>query len=120
MLTAPGEASIYLILDALDECPSTTGLPPPREKVLELVEKLVNLKLPNLRLCITSRPEADIRASLEPLTSNRISLHDQIGQRKDIANYVRSVVYSDRSMRRWRDEEKELVIQTLSERADGM
>jgi hypothetical protein len=38
----------------------------------------------------------------------------------DIADYVRSVVYSDSNMRRWRDEDKELVIETLSERADGM
>jgi hypothetical protein len=111
---------IYLILDALDECPSTIGLPPPRERVLELVKRLIKLNLPNLRLCVTSRPEIDIRTSLEPLTSNQISLHDQIGQRKDIADYVRSVVYSDGNMRRWRGEDKELVIETLSERADGM
>jgi hypothetical protein len=51
-----------------------------------------------------------------------VSLHDQSGQRKDIADYVRSMVYSDSEqiMRRWRMEDKELVIQTLSERADGM
>lgn len=120
MLRVPGENPIYLIIDALDECPSTTGLPPPREKVLELVEQLVRLNIPSLHLCVTSRPEIDIRTSLEPLTFNRISLHDEIGQRQDIADYVRSVVYSDRNMRRWRDEDKELVIGTLSERADGM
>ena len=120
MLRVPGENPIYLIIDALDECPSTTGLPPPREKVLELVEQLVRSNIPSLHLCVTSRPEIDIRTSLEPLTSNRISLHDEVGQRKDIADYVRSVVYSDRNMRRWRDEDKELVIETLSERADGM
>jgi hypothetical protein len=120
MLRLPGAVPVYLILDALDECPGTTGLPPPRERVLELVKRLIKLNLPNLRLCVTSRPEIDIRASLEPLTSNQISLHNQIGQKRDIANYVRSVVYSDSNMRRWRDEDKELVIETLSERADGM
>jgi hypothetical protein len=120
MLRVPGAVPIYLLLDALDECPSTIGLPPPRERVLEVVKGLIKLNLPNLRLCVTSRPEIDIRTSLEPLTSNQISLHDQIGQRKDIADYVRSVVYSDGNMRRWRTEDKELVIETLSERADGM
>jgi hypothetical protein len=29
-------------------------------------------------------------------------------------------MYSDNNMKRWRDEDKELVIETLSERADGM
>ena len=120
MLTASGLVPIYLIIDALDECPNTTKLPPPREKVLELVENLVKLNLPNLRLCVTSRPEVDIRASLEPLTNTHISLHDQSGQKKDIEDYLRSVVYSDRNMRRWRDEDKMLVVETLTEKADGM
>ncbi|KAH9983395.1 hypothetical protein BJV74DRAFT_622140 [Russula compacta] len=120
MLAVPGQVPIYVIIDALDECPNTTGLPTPRDKVLMLVEKLVKLELPNLRLCITSRPEVDIRRTLECLTSNRISLHDERGQEKDIVDFVCSVVYSDKNMRRWRDEDKKMVIETLSQRADGM
>jgi hypothetical protein len=49
-----------------------------------------------------------------------VSLHEQTGQKKDIIDYVSSVLYSDAKMRRWRDEDKRLVIRTLSERADGM
>jgi hypothetical protein len=120
MLKASGPIPIYLIIDALDECPNIIKLPPPREKVLELIEKLVKLNLPNLHLCITSRPEVDIRVSLEPLTTLCISIHDQSGQKKDIEDYVRSMVYSDKSMRRWRDEDKNLVVETLTEKADGM
>jgi len=120
MLKVPGRVPIYLVIDALDECPVTTKLPPPRERVLELIEKLVRLNLPNIRLCVTSRPEVDIRASLEYLTTKCISLHDQRGQNKDIEDYVRSVVHSDRNMRRWRDEDKVLVVETLTEKADGM
>jgi len=109
-------------MDALDECPDTTGIPSPRERVLQLVKELVELHLPNLHICITSRPEIDIRDTLEPLTSHRVSLHDQSGQKEDIVNYVKSIVYSDseRIMRRWKTEDKDLVVETLSERADGM
>jgi hypothetical protein len=122
MLTIPDQHPTYLIIDALDESPGTSGIPSPRETVLELLEDLVNLSLPNLRICVTSRPEIDIRNVLEPLTSRRVSLHDQSGQREDISDYVRSVVYSrsEQIMRRWKMEDKELVIETLSERADGM
>ena len=122
MLKDPREEPFYVIVDAVDECPDTPGLQSLREKVLELIEKLVGLRLSKLRLCVTSRPEIDIRNVLELLTSatNRISLHDQDGQKKDIANYVHSVVYSDRKMMRWRDEDKMLVIETLSGKADGM
>jgi hypothetical protein len=122
MLMLSDELPVYLILDALDECTTSSGIPSLRERVLQLVKDLVNIRLPNLHVCVTSRPEIDIRNVLEPLTSCRVSLHDQTGQRKDIEDYVRSVVYSDSEpiMRRWRKEDKDLVVKTLSERADGM
>jgi len=122
MLKTSGEVPVYLILDALDECPNTKGIWSSRHQVLDLVEKLATLCLPRLHLCITSRPEVDIRTSLEPLTSppNRISLHDESGQKKDIVDFVRAIVYSDQNMKRWLDEDKQLVIETLSEKADGM
>jgi NACHT domain len=120
MLALPDERPIYLIIDALDECPNTSGMPSPREQVLDLLSELVDLSLPNLHLCVTSRPEIDIRHALVPLTSRHVSLHEQSGQKKDIVDYVTSVVQSDPKMRRWRDEDKNLVIETLSERADGM
>ena len=122
MLKLPDERPTYLIIDALDESPNSPGIPSPREKVLQLVEELVELCLPSVHICVTSRPEIDIRNVLEPLTLHRVSLHDQSGQKEDIADYVRSVVYSrsEQIMRRWRTEDKELVIKSLSERADGM
>ena len=122
MLSLPDQRPTYLIIDALDESPNAPGIPSPRKTVLQLLEELVNLSLPNLHICVTSRPEIDIRNVLEPLTSRRVSLHDQSGQKKDIADYIRSVVYSnsEQIMKRWRMEDKELVIETLSERADGM
>ena len=122
MLTVRDRHPIYLIIDALDECPDTSEVPSPRNRILRLLKQLVDLHLPNVHICVTSRPEFDIRDFLEPLTSRQVSLHDQSGQKQDIADYVRSVVYSDLEpyMRRWKREDKEFVIETLSERADGM
>ena len=120
MLSLLIQDPVYLIIDALDECPDNSGMPTPREEVLDLVENLVNLRLSNLHICVTSRPEIDIQYILEPLTSVRVSLHNQSGQKKDLTNYVSSVVDSDKKMRRWREEDRELVIKTLSERAEGM
>ena len=110
----------YIILDAIDECPNTSGFPTAREEVLDLVEELVGLDLPNLRICVTSRPEIDIRTVLEPLTSLHMSLHDEVGQKQAILAYISNVVHSDRRMRRWRLEDKQLVIDALSTKADGM
>ena len=122
MLRLPGQRRIFIVLDALDECPDSPGFPPPRREVLQLVKELVYLSLPGLYICATSRPEVDIRAVLEPLAFRSVSLHDEIGQRTDIADCVRSMVNSSPStaMMRWRVDDKNLVIDTLTERADGM
>jgi len=122
MLTLPDQFPAYLIIDALNESADTSGIPSPRDHVLQLVKDLVELCLPGLHICVTSRPNPDIEDIFEPLAPLRVSLHDESGQRKDITDYVRSVVYSnsERIMRRWRKEEKDLVIKTLSNRADGM
>src|SRR5260221_12690972 len=109
MLKLPGQALIYFIMDALDECPITSSLPSPRDKVLMFVEELIDSKLPNLRICVTSRPETDIKTVLDPLTFRFISLHDECGQMEDIENYIKSVVKTDRMMRRWNAADKQLV-----------
>ena len=120
MLSLPGQGPTYILVDAVDECPNLSGTPSAREEVLELVEELVDLNLPNVHLCVASRPEMDIQMVLEPLTSLKLSLHDEGGQKGDIIEYIKFIVRSDRSMRRWKEEDKQLVIDTLSERADGM
>ena len=120
MLSLSRQGPVYLIVDGLDECPNFSGTPPAREEVLELIEELIDLKLPNLHISVASRPEMDIRVVLEPLTFLSISLHEESGQKEDIIKYIKSVVYSDRNMRRWKEEDKQLVVDTLSYRADGM
>ncbi len=120
MLKLPGQATVYIVIDALDECPIATGSQFPREEVLEIVEGLVKSEIPNLRICVTSRPEADILSILEPLAFRSVSLHSEDGQVHDIAEYVKSFVHSDREMRRWKATDKQLVIEVLTKKADGM
>ena len=120
VLKVPRQAPIFLVVDALDECPNTSSLSSPREEVLTLLEDLIDSQVANLRICVTSRPEADIKPILEPLTFHSVSLHDEHGQMEDLENYIKSVVNTNRNMRRWRAEHKQLVIDVLTERADGM
>jgi hypothetical protein len=120
ILEVPEQAPVYLVVDGLDECPNSPDLPSPREEVLMLFEDLVNSRFSNLRICATSRPEIDIKIALEPLTFRSVSLHDEREQRKDIENYIRSVVNTDMKMRRWKAADRELVICVLIEKSDGM
>jgi hypothetical protein len=120
MLNHPGQGPIYIIVDALDECPDVLGNPSAREEVLELIQEFVGLKLPNVHLCVASRPEIGIKKTLEPLEPLQISLHDESGQKEDIIEYIKFVVHSDKKMRSWKDKDKELVVKMLSEKAEGM
>ena len=120
ILKLPGQAPIFLILDALDECSSTFSMPSPREKVLVLMQKLIESQLPNLRMFITSRPEAEIMVALGPLAFRSISLHDERGQMEDIESYIKSAVNMDIRNRRWTAQDKQLVIDVLTRHADGM
>jgi hypothetical protein len=119
MLTV-SQVPIYLILDALDECPNDYDTPSAREQVLTLVKDLVVLRLPNLHLCITSCPDSDIRTALEPLATQQLSLDDESGHKQDIIYFVNFVVHSDQMMQKWGDKDRDAAIEKLTEKADGM
>ena len=87
LVQSPRTSLVYLIIDALDERSSISGLSSPRAEVLMLLEDLINSQVPNLRICVTSRPEVDIKPVLEPLTLRSVSLHDESGQKEDIETY---------------------------------
>ena len=120
ILKHPGQTPVYLIVDALDECPTTLDMLPAQEKVLMLVRQLTISKYPNLRMCVTSRLEPDLSVVLEPLSFRSISLQDESGQKEDIASYIKSVVHTDPKIQAWRADDKELVINVLTHKVDGM
>ena len=120
LLNTSGLAPVYLIVDALDECPNTSAIPSPRNEVLNLLEELINSRLSNLRICVASRPETDIKDILDPLVSRHVSLHDQSGLKRDIEEYIKSVIKTHPKSRRWTTEHKQLVINVLMKKADGM
>jgi hypothetical protein len=77
LLKLHGLAPVYLIVDALDECPNTSTVRPPRAKVLNLINVLIGSRLvmhtrrfgicdSNLLICVTNRLEPDIKDILDP------------------------------------------------------
>ena len=56
MLSQPGQGPIFIVIDGLDECSNSSGMPSARGKVLELIKELIGLQLPNVHLCVASRP----------------------------------------------------------------
>jgi hypothetical protein len=120
LVKLPGLPQVYLIVDGLDESPNTFTRSDHRDRVLSFLDRLVNAQLQNLRLCVTSRPEVDIRGILEPLAFCSVSLETQSGQKKDMNSYIKSIVHADKNMKIWKPKHKQLVIDVLTKKADGM
>jgi hypothetical protein len=120
LLKIPGPLPVYLIIDGLDECPSKSSLSSPREQVCSLLEDLVEARFTNLRICVTSRVEDDIKAILDPLAFRSVALQDEHGQKEDIKKYIESIINTSSKMRDWGSKHKQTVIDTLTEKADGM
>ena len=120
ILRLPGQPPVYLVVDGLNECPNTSSIPSPRDNVLNIIEKLVESQILNLRICVTSRPEYDIKGVLDPLIFRSISLHDEIGQKRDIEDYIKSVINTRPKKGAWKVVHEELAIDFLIKNANGM
>jgi hypothetical protein len=120
LLKLPGLAPVYLIMDGLDECPNTTAIPSPRDKILNFLGELIESQFLSLRICVTSRPETDIKEVLDPLVFCSVSLHDQSEQKRDIEDYIKTIINTHPKNRKWKAEHKQLVINVLTKKADGM
>jgi hypothetical protein len=119
LLELPGLAPVYLFVDALDECPNPSVVRSPRARVLSFIEDLVRTQILNLLVCVTSRPELDIKGVLDALFFRSVSLHDESGQKRDIEDYIESVI-NTRTTRRWKEEHKKLAIDVLTVKSNGM
>jgi len=120
LLNLPGLAPVYLIIDALDECPKPFVVRSPRAEVLTFIEELVKPQILNLRICVTGRPELDVKDVLDPLIFRSVSLHDESGQKRDIEDYIKSVINTHKKKGTWKEEHRKLAIDVLIEKANGM
>jgi hypothetical protein len=108
-------ARVYLIMDALDECPEDHEA---RQRVLGRIERLIQ-GASNVKILATSRELPAIRESMAALGSEpmRIATSDVDA---DIQRYVANQLSGDRSFRRLRKETLYLIESTIASKADGM
>jgi hypothetical protein len=120
LLNLRGLAPVYLIVDALDECPKTSIVRSRRAEVLSFIEDLVTTtQIRSLHVCITSRSEHDIKRVLDILIFRSVCLHDEGGQNRDIEDYIKSVI-NTYTKEIWDDEDRKLAIDGLTEKSRGM
>ena len=120
LLELPGLAPVYLVVDALDECPKPSVVRSSRAEVLSFIEELIKTQILNLHICVTSRQESDIKDVLDPLIFSSVSLHNESGQKRDIEDYIKSVINSRTTEGRWKERHRKMAIDVLTEKSNGM
>lgn len=116
-----GFSAVYIIIDALDECPMIND---ERKKLLNSLHHILKAAPDSLHMFCTSRKEVDIDKAIRPFLSmpwaEEIDLSYQIGVlNNDIAQYIDSIL-ADADYDTWPKSIKEETKSVLMEKADGM
>lgn len=116
-----GFSAVYIIVDALDECPTTND---ERKKLLNSLHHILKAAPDSLRMFCTSRKEVDIDKAIRPLLlepwGDEIDLSNQTEVlNHDIAHYIDSIL-ADANYNTWPKSVKEEARKVLMEKADGM
>lgn len=119
--TLRGFTNVYIIIDALDECPNINTQ---RDELIEILHYILDSNLNNLHLFCTSRKESDIDVSLRRQFSEPgrgaldISSHLQEIER-DIGEYIDSTL-TNTKYSSWPIHIKAEVREVLTKKSDGM
>jgi hypothetical protein len=106
---------VYLIVDALDECPEDYET---RQGVLEQLERLIQ-DAPNLKIFATSRELNRIRKKMQTLASEPLPVVTRAVD-ADIRVYLSTQVSGDESLCALSPEMRTLIESTIASQADGM
>lgn len=112
ILESDSGRTYYLIIDAVDEASS-------RSELLDTISEVVNWKLPNVQLFLTSREDKDIADSLERLVTEKIRIHDVVVD-ADISTYVSRSLRVDQKLRKWPANVRDDITVALTEKSNGM
>ena len=102
----------YIILDALDECTE-------RGDLLTIIGEMVDWKLDNLHLLMTSRKERDIEDCLESQVSCQINIQQGVVD-ADIHIHICERLQNDTKLKKWPMKVQEEIETVLMEGAHGM
>ncbi|KIW05058.1 uncharacterized protein PV09_04213 [Verruconis gallopava] len=115
---AIASSRIFMVVDALDECPGQDTSE--REYVLALLEELKNLGANQLSVYVASRPETDIKERMKQICDIEVDVH-LTSINNDIRLHVRSCLSKkDDKLNRWPPNIKQEIEDKLMEKAGGM
>jgi hypothetical protein len=112
---AQSYSCVFIMLDALDECPEEQNV---RYSLLQGLEKLAQ-NIPTLKYCVTSRGIDEIRDTMAAIAATPLSLPASVVD-ADIALYVSNQLVSHKRLADLSEDIKALILENLSKRAHGV
>lgn len=103
---------VYVVVDAIDECPVGSE----RDAVIEILNEM--RAIPNNHILVTSREETDIRQGLQVTADESISLHNADVQ-ADIELFIRDHLTTNKKLMKWKKHHVD-VEHALSKQSNGM
>ena len=114
-----GLSDVYIMVDALDECPANASNPN-RPEMLAVIDFLNSLKSSNIHFYTTSRCEFDISAKLSSLKN--ICQLEIVTEEVDvdIKRHISARLETDDELNKWPIHVKKEIEQVLGDLANGM
>ena len=106
----------YIIIDALDECPSNRG---ERAKLIAMLDRFKEFNLLNLHILTTSRKEPDLDGLAQMVSSSPVNIQSSEVD-KDIQLHVQNQLSTNPKLSRWPLIIREEIETTLVRGASGM
>ena len=106
---------VFIAIDALDECPVQK-----REDLLEFLETIASWPDSKLHIFLTSRPESDIKHTLNALSWIESIPIQGLDVARDITHHIKTQMSSDSKFRKLPPKVKAEVERTLIDGAGGM
>jgi hypothetical protein len=107
-----GTNRLYIVIDALDECPSRDGL-------LRWMKEVIALSPNHVSILTTSRREQDIVISLQDVALAAVNM-EKAAVDADIRCHVVHQLETNERLRKWSPEVKKEIEDSLLSRAHGM
>ena len=107
---------VFVVIDALDECSRSKR----REELLPFLKRIVALNIDQLRLLVTSRPEADITRFMASILTHEASLHDIRDQACALARHVEERLANVEDYPEWSEALRVQARDVIVSKAGGM
>jgi hypothetical protein len=111
---------VFIVADALDECPGVTAAQDERQLVSETLEEIISWQLDSLHLMITSRKIADLESMIDEIPGVVTVLIQNDHVDADTRLYVASELQKDKKLRSWPPGIRAEIETTLAKGANGM